>query len=793
LTQTRAKLELRQNSKLTPNLNFSLFNLRGKGTLCAAPITAMESNMAPPNTTKDQLSCHFDGAPADAFIEIWRKDAKQSAYLPIAASDQAAEMAMRAAPQEDVYFCIGAIRTAKPSSTRARIEDVCWLPSFYLDLDLSDPAKPAKCLPQNAAEALGELSEIGLPAPWLVVSTGNGLAAHFRFDTPLTFKTEAEARAGHDRISKLSANILAALADRRGWQFDNVGQVNRLTRPISTLNRKSHPPKPVSFHSGDPSATISLTELEMNFPGEKSSVAAGPSGKRPRTNSNQAQEPAGRFDVTSVERSCAWIANAVSCSASLGEPEWYAAGRFYADTWEAEDRFHDLSSQHPGYDRVETAAKLQQAKRAAPPRTCATIARDFGTDHCSTCIFKGQINSPAALGYGNPTLIDLQCRYVFVATDRRYVDLETGNRFDPQGFSDKFMHLTGEPMHQALRNSALTVKADREEYHPGDRRRVIRSEHEVVCNTYRAGGVEPLDGDWSIIRQQLELFIPDLGYRERFYDRTANLVQHPDVKNRSAALITGVQGTGKNFVAHLYQQILGAANVKVIPGEALVSKYTAELVGCVALFLEELRAFSTPETYEALKHLISEDTARVEEKYRSATFAATPRSVIAFSNHAAPIKLGDGDRRFDVYASPMVPCDPGYYEHLWSKGLAQAPAFKAWLLRRDVSQFNPSAPPPITDAKAALLADSRPAVEKALEAMIAEGVTPFSDHRFTISGVRSALNDRRVLGIGDDRGIVEFLKKMGARSLGQRSVAGSRSSYWTFDPQIADAMSSRED
>lgn len=86
-------------------------------------------------------------------------------------------------------------------------------------------------------------------------------------------------------------------------------------------------------------------------------------------------------------------------AAGLAEPLWFdlisQAARFEADEWA-----HRASAAHPGYTPEETGSKLEHARTAAGPRTCATIRAD-GSKVCPAAgcpLPSGKIaKAPAAL------------------------------------------------------------------------------------------------------------------------------------------------------------------------------------------------------------------------------------------------------------------------------------------------------------------------------------------------------------------------------------------------------------
>jgi uncharacterized protein DUF5906 len=123
------------------------------------------------------------------------------------------------------------------------------------------------------------------------------------------------------------------------------------------------------------------------------------------------------------------------------------------------------------------------------------------------------------------------------------------------------------------------------------------------------------------------------------------------------------------------------------------------------------------EVYEAgnwdlankLKPLITERTVSVNVKYGPQMEIENYARFIMFSNHTAPLDLEAGDRRYFVFDSKAQPRDDAYYDRLHE--FVQKPegieATYSFLMRRDLSAFNPHRRPPMTEAKHAVIEASK--------------------------------------------------------------------------------------
>lgn len=103
-----------------------------------------------------------------------------------------------------------------------------------------------------------------------------------------------------------------------------------------------------------------------------------------------------------------------------------------------------------------------------------------------------------------------------------------------------------------------------------------------------------------------------------------------------------------------------------------------------------------------LKPLITEDRVTVNIKYGPSLEVGNYARFFMFSNNTvAPLSLEEGDRRFFV-----VECEGGRKDDDFYRGLNAfadsdegKEAIHRYLMARDISAFNPFAPPPMTGAK----------------------------------------------------------------------------------------------
>ena len=80
-----------------------------------------------------------------------------------------------------------------------------------------------------------------------------------------------------------------------------------------------------------------------------------------------------------------------------------------------------------------------------------------------------------------------------------------------------------------------------------------------------------------------------------------------------------------------------------------------------------------------------------------------------------------------------------YYTALWRAIETEAAALKQYLLSIDLTDFDPSAPPPQTQAKAAIIEASRPPLEALLDELIEAEEWPFGRDLVRLDDAATAL------------------------------------------------------
>jgi hypothetical protein len=188
-------------------------------------------------------------------------------------------------------------------------------------------------------------------------------------------------------------------------------------------------------------------------------------------------------------------------------------------------------------------------------------------------------------------------------------------------------------------------------------------------------------------------------------------LQHPEVKVNHAVLHGGDEGSGKDTMwAPFIWSVCGPNNHNwgIIDNESLSSQWGYQLESEI-LILNELRE---PEARERralankLKPIIAAppDMLPINRKGLHPYEMINRLLVLAFTNDPIPISIPSQDRRWFCLWSTAPRMTPAEAREIWAWYKAGGfEAIAAWLYARDVSKFNPTAAPPITDFKLSLV------------------------------------------------------------------------------------------
>src|SRR5579883_3346581 len=332
------------------------------------------------------------GEEAFGHLIVWTRQDKATRAFDLAAAGAltaAMEYCRRRAETCDVYAAVGLQASPPAGNGRGTEDGVCSVPAVWADIDIAGPAHASKDLPATEQDAVALIEAVGLP-PSIIVRSGFGLQVYWRYKEPWRLETAAD-RAAAKSLSTRFQGLLRQLAQSRGWGLDSTPDLCRVLRVPGTFNRKL-PPDIRSVTAEYSDSAYTQADIEEILAGIED-----PGPLLPRAEPQESLPPA---KLPLILEGCPWMQHCRDDARNLPGPEWYRLITVVARCEDAERWAHELSKAYPRYSRRETAAKLRQASRDnVAPVTCAYVQSDLGGEKfCAECLFRGNVNSPIAIG-----------------------------------------------------------------------------------------------------------------------------------------------------------------------------------------------------------------------------------------------------------------------------------------------------------------------------------------------------------------------------------------------------------
>ena len=315
-------------------------------------------------------------------------------------------------------------------------------------------------------------------------------------------------------------------------------------------------------------------------------------------------------------------------------------------------------------------------------------------------------------------------RFAYIQDDESYFDLQDRREIGRTTFNALFRHISCKSIHSGRKIEASVCFDENRQangaqalvgitYAAGESV-VVERDGDLYGNRWRdarpdVSGVEV--GDISMWLNHAKTLVPEPDELNHILDVMAFKVQHPEIKVNHAILHGGDQGAGKDtFWAPFIWAICGPhlKNRGIMDNQSMNSQWGYQLESEILLIneLKEPDAATRRQLANQLKPIIAAppEMLSINRKGLHPYQMANRLFVLAFSNDPVPISLDSQDRRWFCVWSSAPRMDAKRAKAMWdwyrAGGFAQIGRF---LRDRDVSQFNPSAPPAWTEFKANLI------------------------------------------------------------------------------------------
>lgn len=180
-------------------------------------------------------------------------------------------------------------------------------------------------------------------------------------------------------------------------------------------------------------------------------------------------------------------------------------------------------------------------------------------------------------------------------------------------------------------------------------------------------------------------------------------VQHPGAKMKTAVIMHGPQGTGKNLFWETHLGIYGPYG-KVIDQDAVEDKYNDWASRTLMIVADEVVARQEMFHHKnKLKGLVTGDWISINPKFVARYRERNHINLVFLSNETQPMALERDDRRYAVIWTP-----PKWDAAMYNAVLAEVrdggtAALHQYLLEIDLGDFGPATLPPMTEAKSDLI------------------------------------------------------------------------------------------
>lgn len=234
--------------------------------------------------------------------------------------------------------------------------------------------------------------------------------------------------------------------------------------------------------------------------------------------------------------------------------------------------------------------------------------------------------------------------------------------------------------------------------------------HNNEWNVWPGWGVSPQKGDVTLWKDLLDYIFKEesKGIRKWFEQWCAYPLQNPGTKLYTAAVIWGrIHGTGKTLVAYTLMAIYGK-NAVEIKSSDLRGNFNSWAQERQFVYGDEITGTDSRFDSDRLKGLITQKTIRVNAKYVPEFVIPDCINYLFSSNHPDAFFVEDTDRRYLINEVVGSPLGLEFYNRYdkWLHGEGPAALFHH-LLHLDLTGFDPRSPAPQTEAKVAMIRDTK--------------------------------------------------------------------------------------
>jgi hypothetical protein len=332
-------------------------------------------------------------------------------------------------------------------------------------------------------------------------------------------------------------------------------------------------------------------------------------------------------------------------------------------------------------------------------------------------------------------------RFAYIQDDESYFDMQDRREVSRQTFNALFRHIPCKSIHTGRKveasicfdenRQAMGAKALVGVTYAAGEDVIVSRDGDLYGNRWRDARPSVAQADTSDISMWMnhcQALVPESDELNHIFDVMAFKVQHPEIKVNHAILHAGDEGSGKDtFWAPFIWAICGdhLKNRGIMDNNSVNSQWGYQLESEILIIneLKEPDAATRRQLANQLKPIIAAppEMLPINRKGLHPYMMANRLFVLAFSNDPVPISLASQDRRWFCVWSTAPRMNSDQAKKIWdwyrTGGFA---CIAKWLMARDVSKFNPSAPPMWTEFKANLVEHGMSMAESYLVDMLRE-------------------------------------------------------------------------
>lgn len=292
-------------------------------------------------------------------------------------------------------------------------------------------------------------------------------------------------------------------------------------------------------------------------------------------------------------------------------------------------------------------------------------------------------------------------------------------------------------------------------------------------NTWRGYACSPSEGDITPFTEVFNHLLPDEIDRKFITAWLAKLIQSPEIPFKVALAIHGrMQGTGKNTIFEAVAELLHPQHWHVIGNAQLTSTFNDWQLDKVFVIGDEVSNSSSRSEADLMKRYITATENSINPKGFPALRQPNLIKYVLLSNRDEIVHIEGEDRRYYVAETIGIPLSKPiadrFYSWKKSGGLSH---LLHHLLHFDASMFDPTAPAPMTIAKAGVIEAGKSGLETWVEEEVSERVA-IGKRLVSASSVLHAYQ-QATRQLSSDKAVSNALKRAGGVKVPKQALLRS--------------------